>query len=81
MASDVQVPTQQGRNTFIEEKRELGGLHSKQRVHSFSLAEFLPGKERTVSSSCRTLLPSQSLKVPPSGHPTLFNWGFCLLIL
>ena len=50
------------------------------RVHGFSLAESSPGRKRSLSFSCCALLSSQGMRALPSGLPTLFNWGFCLLI-
>ena len=72
MVSPVQVPTQQGKeNPFIEGKGSREGC--KQRVPGFSLAEPLPGKKRSLSSSCCALLSLQGMRAPPSGFPTLFN--------
>ena len=42
---------------------------SKQRVHSFKLAAFLPGK-RTLSFSCYALLSSQSMTASHSDLST-----------
>ena len=80
MVSHVQVPALQGKEiAFIEGKRKLEGC-SKQRVKGFSLAESLPGEKRSPSSSCWALLSLQGVRAPPTGLPTLFNCGFCLLI-
>ena len=38
--------------------------YSKQRVNDFLLAESLPGKKRSVSSSCWTRLSSQVMRAP-----------------
>ena len=77
MVRHVWVPTQQGKErTLIEGKKEIGKLIIN-RVHGFSSAESLPGKKRSFSSSCWTLLLLQSVSAPHSGLPILFNWSFC----
>ena len=79
--SQMQLPTWQGENALRERKKKKSWEDcSKWRVLSFSLAESLPGKKRSPSSSCWALLLSQK-GAPPSGLSTLFNWDFCLLFL
>ena len=80
MVSHVQVSTWQAKeNDFIGGKEDWED-YSKQKVYGFSLAESLPGKKRSLSSSCWALLSPQC-KIPPSDLPTLFNRGFSLLIV
>ena len=50
--SQMQLPTWQEENAFRERKKKSWEDCSKQRVLSFSLAESLPGKKRSPSSSC-----------------------------
>lgn len=69
MVSHVYDPTWQGRRMLL-----WGGIgswdgYSKQRVHDFSLADFLPEKKRSVSSSRWALLSLQDMRA-------LFSWGF-----
>ena len=68
MASHGKSPYSKGRRTFLKRGKRSWEGYSKQRVHGFSLAEFLPGKKQSLSSSCWALL----LRAPPSGLPTLF---------
>ena len=53
--------------------------YSKQRVPGLSLADSLPRKRWSRSSSCWAL-PSLGVRALPSDLSILFNWGFCLLI-
>ena len=63
---------------FYREQRGVGRALVN-RVPGFSLAVSL--QERRVNpSSCWVLLSSWSMRAPPSSFPTLFKWGFCLLI-
>ena len=39
-----------------------------------------PCQERSLFSSSGALQSLQGVRVPPSGFPTLFNWGFCIFI-
>ena len=58
------IPPQQGKeNAFIQEKTKLQG-YSTQRVHGFSLTKSLPGKKRSLSSSCWYLLLLQGMRAP-----------------
>ena len=41
------------------------GPPGKSQRHGISLAESLPGKKRSLSSSCWALLPSQGMRVSP----------------
>ena len=69
MVSHIQISKWQGKeNAFMVRK---GGWEnfSKQRVHSFKLAAFLPGK-RTLSFSCYALLSSQSMTASHSDLST-----------
>ena len=66
-----------GRRMLIKRGREFAGA-TVNRVLGLSLAESLPGKKSSLSSSCWVLLLSQGMRAPPSGLLTLFNWGFCL---
>jgi len=73
MVSHVQVSAHQGKaNVFMEGKRMLEG-NSKPRAHDFLLAESLPGKKGSLSSSWLLsvviLGPESSL----SGPRALFN--------
>ena len=74
ICNHMQSPSWQGKeNTFIGCKRIWEGC-SKQRVHSFSLAESLPGKKRSLSPSCWVLLSLQGMRVSYSDLPVLFSW-------
>ena len=80
MVSHVQVSAHQGRaSVFMEGKIMLEG-NSKLRAHDFLLAESLPGKKGSLSSSqwlsVVILGPESSLSDPQA----LFNWVFYLLI-
>ena len=52
--------------------------YGKQRFHSFSLAESLTGRKRSLSSSSWALLSGHEKS--PSNLPVLFHCGLCLLI-
>ena len=65
-----EVPSQNREDPFMSGKGSGEG-YSKQRALGFSLAESLPGKKRSLSSSCWALLWSQSIRVPPSGFLTV----------
>ena len=68
-------PHDQGRSSFHQVAKEVGRQGcSKQRNHDFSGAEFLPGKKRSLSSSCSALLSSQGMRVLPSDRPTVLYW-------
>lgn len=64
---------------FWREKKEIGRSIAN-RVHGFSWAESLPGKERLSSSSWAMLL-SQGVGAPPSALLTWLNWVLYLLPL
>ena len=68
-----------GEGAYFSKEKEAGGVYSKWRIHGFSLAESLPGKSESLSSSSLALLWSQGMSALPSGPPALFNWGFCLM--
>ena len=63
--SCTQVSTEQGENSFTEEKGSWE-RYSKQRVHGLSLVGFLPGKKRR-------LLMLKGMKTPLYHLPTLCN--------
>ena len=68
MVSHGQVPTQQRKeNVFTEwqKKKTTWEGYSKQRVQGFSLAEYLTGNKRGLSSSCWFLLLWQGIGPPP----------------
>ena len=68
-------PHDQGRSSFHQVAKEVGRQGcSKQRNHDFSGSEFLPGKKRSLSSSCSALLSSQGMRVLPSDRPTVLYW-------
>ena len=69
VVSHVQVLVQEGKeNTLGEMEVERAIVN---RVHGFLLTESLSGK--SLFSSCRALLSSQSMRAPPSDLLTLFN--------
>ena len=77
--SHMQVPEQPGKK--ISHREEVGGIGGRaivSTVHGLSLAEYLPRKKRSLSSSCWALLPSQGLRAPLSGPLSLFNGWFGL---
>ena len=75
----VQVSTWQGKeNNFIEGKRKLGRL-GQTNSPWFPLAESLPGKESFFFLLGFVII--RGCESTPSGLPTLFNRGFCLLIV
>lgn len=78
MARQEQVLAQQEEENDL--KREKGNWEVHSRVHGFSWAESLPGKER-LSSSSWALLLSQGVGAPPSALLTWLNWVLYLLIL
>ena len=57
MVSLRQAPHGKGRRTFYTEEKEVERA-LVDRVRGFSLAESLPGKRRSISSSCWVLLSS-----------------------
>ena len=57
--------TRKGKHFYRGERKSRG--YSQKRVCGFSLAESLPGKKRSASSSCWALIWSQVMRVPPSG--------------
>lgn len=61
-------PTQGKGKTFPEGQRKLGGLR-----YTESMASQRPSPCQERSSSCCTLLSSQSLRAPASGLPTPFD--------
>ena len=66
-------PAQQEKeDAFIQGKGSWEGC-SKQRVHGFLLAETMPRKKRSLSSSSWALLPSQGVRAPSSGFSALYN--------
>lgn len=71
--------TEREREGFCTGKKEVGKAVVN-KVHGFSLDETLPGIKRSLSSHW-TLLLLQSVRAPPSGRSTLFNWGFCLIYI
>ena len=80
MATLVQVlHTAKEKEPFHTGEREVGRTIVN-RVLGFSLTYSLSGKKRSLSSSCWALLFSKDLRVPLFWSPSLFNWGFCLLI-
>ena len=84
MVSHMQVPTWQGKeHTLIEEKESCEG-YSKQKPWFFLLADLwqcligwvLARKEKDIF-----LLPFGIFTgCQASGLPTLFSWGFCLIL-
>lgn len=76
MASYIQAPALQGKeSTFMEGRGNCEGC-SPQRALGFSLAQFLQQKKRSLSSSSWALLSSLCMGSPLSGLPTVSNWGF-----
>lgn len=65
---------------FYRGEKGIWECDSKQRFHDFSLAKLLPEKKRSLCTFSWALLPLQGIRAVPSGLPTLFNWGFCLLV-
>lgn len=63
---------------FYRGEKGLWECYSKQRFHDFSLANLLPEKESVPSVGLCSQL--RGIRALPSGLPTLFNWGFCLLV-
>lgn len=57
-------------------KKEVGEGFNKGRVHGFSLAASLPGKDFFPLGS----VILEGMRAPPSGPQASFNWGFSLLI-
>ena len=89
MVSHVQAPSKTGeKNSFIEGRRELGGLE-KTDIKTFhlltwdtlSLAEPLPGKKRDFSSSCWVLPPSQGMRALHFWSPNSIQLMLLFIIL
>ena len=80
MVSHMQVSAHQGKaNVFMEGKRMLEG-NSKLRAHDFLLAESLPGKKGSLSSSWWLSVVILGSESSLSGPRAIFNWVFYLLI-
>ena len=61
---------------FIKEKikLELGVAMVNKKSMAFHWLSPLPGKKRSLSSSCWALQWSQGVRTPPFGLPTLLNY-------
>ena len=66
----VKSPPSKGRRTFLKRGKRSWEGYNKQKVHGFfSLAEFLPGKNWSLSSSCWVPLPGDFSSGPVGRTP------------
>lgn len=72
-----QWPAERGEDAFMGRGSCEG--YTRLRVHGFPLAESLPGRKRRSFFMLRSVIIT-GLRASPSGLPTLFKWGLCLLI-